>query len=141
MSGFVSFFFAVLAFGPRSSALLARHFTTWTPLALFALLIFKIGFHFLLRPVWTMILFYISHCHWKIGTFHHAQLFSIEMGSHELFFFFASLSWNYDPSNLSLQSSLGWKAWPTKLSYQLRWGLKNSLSKLALNYDPLSSDS
>jgi hypothetical protein len=42
------------------------------------------------------------------GLKHYAQLFSVEMGSLKLFFFFLPvLAWNYYPSELSLDQKLG----------------------------------
>jgi hypothetical protein len=57
------------------------------PLAVFPLVIFAIGFHFLPGPGWTVILLFYASCScWDaIGSLLQAQLFSIEMGSHEPF--------------------------------------------------------
>jgi hypothetical protein len=59
------------------------------------------------------------------GTHHHIQLFSVEMGSHELFL--PKRSWNHDPPNLSFLGSLRSQVWLTTPSYWLRWGLVNFL--------------
>jgi hypothetical protein len=50
-----------------------------------------------------ILLFYIPGVAMVIGTFHQAQLFSVEMGSHKLLL--PGLAWNHDLSDFGLPSS------------------------------------
>jgi hypothetical protein len=64
----------------------------------------EIGFCFLPRSAWTMILlFYASHHCWVIGSCHHTQLFSTDMGSCKSFLLVLAL--NHNPPDHSLPSS------------------------------------
>jgi hypothetical protein len=91
----------VWGFELRASPLLARHFITWAmPPAIFALVIFEIESHVLLRPAWAEILLFYPSCQsWIIGRCRHAQLFLLRWRSRELL---PWLALNYDLPNLSL---------------------------------------
>jgi hypothetical protein len=92
-----SFFLGGTGVWTQGLHLLGRHSLVWaTPPALFTLIILEIGSCFLLRQAWTVILlFYISTFPEMTGVYHHTQLFSFEMGPHELL-----------PSPLSPQAGL-----------------------------------
>jgi hypothetical protein len=82
---FVLVFFsllAVLGFELRASHLLDRLSSTWVrPLALFAVVIFRIGLHFY---AWTSLdcdpSIYVSLIAWMTGVYHHVQLLLIDGG-------------------------------------------------------------
>jgi hypothetical protein len=73
------------------------------PPALSALVILVMGSCFLLRPSWTMILFYASHYSWDDRHAPTYPAFFSQDGVSEAFL--PQLTWNHDPPNLSLPSS------------------------------------
>jgi hypothetical protein len=83
----------------------------WATLpAIFALVMLDIDSYFLPRLVWSVILlFFLSFLPslgWQ-GMCHHAELFSIEMESCQLFL--PWLAWSCNPPNPSLPGSLKWQ--------------------------------
>jgi cation transport ATPase len=82
-----SLFLAVLGFELSVLHFPGRCTTVWvTPSVLFSVAVLVIGFPFLPRPAWTVILlFYASWCCWVGRQVSYTQLFSILIGSHKLF--------------------------------------------------------
>jgi hypothetical protein len=87
-----------------TSLLVGRHSTIWTtPSALFVLVNFEIGSHFMLLASWTTVLpFVLLHITGLTGAGHHAQPFT-EMGV--LRSFLPGLVSNHHPSNLHLPAN------------------------------------
>jgi hypothetical protein len=79
---------AVQEFELRALRLLGRHsMSCTTPPVLFALVILELGPCFLPRWAWTVVLYFTLPAVTGIIVMHHyAQLFSVEMKAHELFF-------------------------------------------------------
>jgi hypothetical protein len=108
------FFLAILGIELMALCLGGRCCTTGAILpVLFALVIFKIGFHFFPRSAWTVILQCYASCHsWDDGGTPPYPAFSFEMGFCDLFIYLLPrFAWNLDPLNLSFLCSLRWPAW------------------------------
>jgi hypothetical protein len=55
--------------------------------------------------------------------YHRTQLFSIAMGSHNLFFFLPELAWNCSPPDLSFPGRLDYRCEPSVLGFNLFFNL------------------
>jgi hypothetical protein len=97
--------FGGTGFKLRSSHLISKHSTTWvTPSAVFALIIYETGSHFLRRSGWTVVVlwFGLLTVAGITGAHHHAQLFLLRWS---LMNCLPRLAWNWDAPDLCLPNS------------------------------------
>jgi hypothetical protein len=77
---------AVLGVELRDSSLQGRCFITPVMLpALFALVIFEIGSHFMPGPAWTVIFLFVLPCIARMMSKHHHAQLLVQMASHNFF--------------------------------------------------------
>jgi hypothetical protein len=76
--------------------------------ALFALLVLEIGLGFCPgQPGPQSLYFKLPTVTGMTGPCYHTYFFSVEMGSHKVFFFLPRLAWKFNAPHLSLLHSLG----------------------------------
>jgi hypothetical protein len=112
------FFFSLLGFELRASCLLNWYSTAWaTPSAHFAVVILKVGAHFLLKTAWTTILLFcfLPVLGWQV----HTTMSSFFLFRWSFTNFFPGLALNHSSPDLRLPNS--WYDRHTTLHPDIVW--------------------